>query len=137
MLIRETPNVNASWTKIHALVGCSADEAAHSGQLEHTRDRTVPLEHRERDAVELGARLEPHRQAQARDVDEAQLAQVEHDRTVSVLQDGVHLALEGRDGRAVELPVHLDERGLADDLLCGTEAFYLGQGSAVRRVSVG
>lgn len=87
--------------------------------------------------MQLRTGLEPHRQAQAGDVHELQLAQVEHHRTVAVLQDGVHVAFERGHGRAVEFTVHLDERGLSDTLQCGAEPFYAGHGSAVRRVVLG
>ena len=66
--------------------------------------------------MELRARLEPHREAQAGDVHEAQLAQVEHHGTAAVVQDGVHAAFQRGHGGAVELTVHLDQRGLPDTL---------------------
>ena len=62
--------------------------------------------------MQLRTRLEPHGHAQPGDVHEAQLPQVEDNR--SFVEGGVHITFEGGDGRAVELAVHLDQRRRSD-----------------------
>jgi carbonic anhydrase/acetyltransferase-like protein (isoleucine patch superfamily) len=84
--------------------------------------------------VQLGARLEPDGQAQPGDVHERELAQIEHDGTAAVAQDGVHLAFQLGHGEAVELSVHLDKRGLTHTLGCGAQWFDQGKGSVKRLV---
>ena len=84
------------------------------------------LQQREVDAVQLRARLEPDGEPEAGDVHEAQVAEIEDDGAVAVVQDGVHAALERGHGRAVELAVDLDVRRLADAPGCGAEAFDRG-----------
>ena len=96
---------------------------AHAGQLEHALHRGGAFHQRQVDAVQLRARLQTNGEPQAGDVHEAQVAEVEDDRAVPVVQDGLHAALQPGDRRAVELAVDLDVRRLADTPECGAEAF--------------